>query len=321
MKILVTGGAGFIGSNFLNDLFTSKIELEFSKVYCLDSLTYASSRNNWSTATLSDARFNFILGDINDSRIINELVAEVDLVINFAAESHVDNSIKNPELFVSTNVLGVTNILNSLVKFKNKRLVQISTDEVYGTISQGSWDESFPVSPNSPYSASKASADILCSAFHKTYGTDVVITRCSNNYGPNQFPEKLIPLTIKKLLAGEQVPIYGNGLQKREWIHVSDHCDGIAKVARNGKSGEIYNIGSGNEVENISIVKKIISYLRLDESQISHVTDRLGHDSRYSVNYEKIRNELGFNPKIDFEKGLEDTIDWYVSNFSNVAIQ
>jgi dTDP-glucose 4,6-dehydratase len=265
---------------------------------------------------LNDPRLHFIVGSINDKVLVSELVTKVDTIVNFAAESHVDRSIENPELFLVTNVLGTTNILNALVGRNDKKLVQISTDEVYGSIDDGSWDEFSEVSPNSPYSASKASADLLCKAFHKTYGVNVVVTRCSNNYGPNQFPEKLIPLTVKKLTSGESVPIYGNGLQTREWIHVDDHCLGIALVLSKGRSGEIYNIGSGIEIENIRLVEFIITYLGLDLSQISHVADRLGHDSRYSVNFEKIVNELGYATKVGFEQGMRDTIDWYKVKFS-----
>jgi dTDP-glucose 4,6-dehydratase len=316
MNILVTGGAGFIGSNFVNRLFAEEYDIDFNQVYILDSLTYAGSKSNLNQSVLNDPRLHFIVGSINDKVLVSELVTKVDTIVNFAAESHVDRSIENPELFLVTNVLGTTNILNALVGRNDKKLVQISTDEVYGSIDDGSWDEVSEVSPNSPYSASKASADLLCKAFHKTYGVNVVVTRCSNNYGPNQFPEKLIPLTVKKLTSGESVPIYGNGLQTREWIHVDDHCLGIALVLSKGRSGEIYNIGSGIEIENMRLVEFIITYLGLDLSQISHVADRLGHDSRYSVNFEKIVNELGYATKVGFEQGMRDTIDWYKVKFS-----
>jgi len=316
MNILVTGGAGFIGSNFVNRLFAEEYDIDFNQVYILDSLTYAGSKSNLNQSVLNDPRLHFIVGSINDKVLVSELVTKVDTIVNFAAESHVDRSIENPELFLVTNVLGTTNILNALVGRNDKKLVQISTDEVYGSIDDGSWDEFSEVSPNSPYSASKASADLLCKAFHKTYGVNVVMTRCSNNYGPNQFPEKLIPLTVKKLTSGESVPIYGDGLQRREWIHVDDHCLGIALVLSKGRSGEIYNIGSGIEIENIRLVEFIITHLGLDLSRISHVADRLGHDSRYSVNFEKIVNELGYATKVGFEQGMRDTIDWYKVKFS-----
>ena len=316
MNILVTGGAGFIGSNFVNRLFAREYDIDFNQVYILDSLTYAGSKSNLNQSVLNDPRLHFIVGSINDKVLVGELVTKVDTIVNFAAESHVDRSIENPELFLVTNVLGTTNILNALVGKNDKKLVQISTDEVYGSIDHGSWDEFSEVSPNSPYSASKASADLLCKAFHKTYGVNVVMTRCSNNYGLNQFPEKLIPLTVKKLTSGESVPIYGDGLQRREWIHVDDHCLGIALVLSKGRSGEIYNIGSGIEIENIRLVEFIITHLGLDLSQISHVADRLGHDSRYSVNFEKIVNELGYATKVSFEQGMRDTVDWYKVKFS-----
>lgn len=316
MNILVTGGAGFIGSNFVNRLFAREYDIDFNQVYILDSLTYAGSKSNLNQSVLNDPRLHFIVGSINDKVLVGELVTKVDTIVNFAAESHVDRSIENPELFLVTNVLGTTNILNALVGRNDKKLVQISTDEVYGSIDHGSWDEFSEVSPNSPYSASKASADLLCMAFHKTYGVNVVMTRCSNNYGPNQFPEKLIPLTVKKLTSGESVPIYGDGLQRREWIHVDDHCLGVALVLSKGRSGEIYNIGSGIEIENIRLVEFIIKHLGLDLSQISHVADRLGHDSRYSVNFEKIVNELGYATKVSFEQGMRDTVDWYKVKFS-----
>lgn len=316
MDILVTGGAGFIGSNFVNRLFANEYRIDFDNVYVLDSLTYAASKENLNAQVLHDSRLHFTVGSINDRDIVAKLIDKVDVVINFAAESHVDRSISDPELFVVTNVLGVTNILNELVGKPQKRLVQISTDEVYGSISKGSWDEFSEVSPNSPYSASKASADLICLAFHRTFGVNVVITRCSNNYGPNQFPEKLIPLTIKNLMLGEKVPIFGDGLQTREWIHVNDHCDGIALALTKGDSGQVYNIGSGVEIENIRLVKMIIKHMGRDHSQIKYVADRLGHDTRYSVDFQKISENLGYAPKVNFDIGLVNTVDWYVARFS-----
>jgi dTDP-glucose 4,6-dehydratase len=318
MNILVTGGAGFIGSNFVNRLFSGSYNLKFSNVYVLDSLTYAGSLTNIDLNVREDSRFNFVCESINSSQVVNELIEKVDLVVNFAAESHVDKSIEDPELFVKTNVLGVTNILNALVRKGSGRLVQISTDEVYGSILTGSWDETFPVSPNSPYSASKASADLICQAFHKTFGVDVVITRCSNNYGPNQFPEKLIPLAIKNLLSGGKVPVYGDGQQQREWIHVDDHCSGIALVSENGKSGQIYNIGSGEEMKNIELIQLIINEIGLSNDRIEFVKDRLGHDLRYSVNFGKITSELNYAPEIDFISGLKSTVAWYINKYSLV---
>jgi dTDP-glucose 4,6-dehydratase len=317
MNILVTGGAGFIGSNFVNQLFSDSYNLSFNDVFVLDSLTYAGSLSNIEEKVRENNHFHFIRDSINNSQIVRELVEQVDLVINFAAESHVDKSIEDPELFVKTNVLGVTNILNALVRKGSGRLVQVSTDEVYGSIETGSWDENFPVSPNSPYSASKASADLLCQAFHRTFGVDVVITRCSNNFGPRQYPEKLIPLAIKKLMSGSNVPIYGDGQQKREWIHVDDHCSGIALVSQLGKAGEIYNIGSSLELKNVDLISVIIAEMGLKNDRIDFVKDRLGHDLRYSVNYNKIHSELNYAPKIDFGTGLKETVAWYVNHFSS----
>ena len=317
MNILITGGAGFIGSNFVNELFSGSYNINFNNVFVLDSLTYAGSLSNIEKNVKKNSSFHFIHDSINNSEIVRELVNQSDLIINFAAESHVDNSIEDPELFVKTNVLGVTNILNALVRKGSGRLVQVSTDEVYGSIETGSWDENFPVSPNSPYSASKASADLLCQAFHRTFGVDVVITRCSNNYGPRQYPEKLIPLAIKKLMSERNVPIYGDGQQKREWIHVDDHCSGIALVSQHGNAGEVYNIGSGIELKNIDLISLIIAELGLGNDRIDYVKDRLGHDLRYSVNYDKIQSELNYVPQIDFEEGLKKTVAWYVNSYSS----
>lgn len=319
MNILVTGGAGFIGSNFVNRLFSGSYNLSFDNVFVLDSLTYAGSLSNIELEVRENSRFHFIQDSINNSQVVGELVNQVDLIINFAAESHVDKSIEDPELFVETNVLGVTNILNALARKGTGRLVQVSTDEVYGSIETGSWDENFPVSPNSPYSASKAAADLLCQAFNRTFGVDVVITRCSNNYGPRQYPEKLIPLAIKKLLSGHNVPIYGDGQQAREWIHVDDHCSGIALVSQQGKAGEIYNIGSGLELKNIDLISLIIAEMGLNNDRIDFVKDRLGHDLRYSVNYDKIYSELNYQPQVDFRNGLKTTVAWYVNNFASRA--
>jgi dTDP-glucose 4,6-dehydratase len=319
MNILVTGGAGFIGSNFVNRLFSGSYNLSFDNVFVLDSLTYAGSLSNIELEVRENSRFHFIQDSINNSQVVGELVNQVDLIINFAAESHVDKSIEDPELFVETNVLGVTNILNALARKGTGRLVQVSTDEVYGSIETGSWDENFPVSPNSPYSASKAAADLLCQAFNRTFGVDVVITRCSNNYGPRQYPEKLIPLAIKKLLSGHNVPIYGDGQQAREWIHVDDHCSGIALVSQQGKAGEIYNIGSGLELKNIDLISLIIAEMGLNNDRIDFVKDRLGHDLRYSVNYDKIYSELNYQPQVDFRNGLKTTVAWYVNNLASRA--
>jgi dTDP-glucose 4,6-dehydratase len=311
MKILITGGAGFIGSNFVRHAINGDYE-GINKVTVLDKLTYAGNLNNF-TKTQRD-RFEFIHGDICNADLMNELVPKFDSIINFAAESHVDRSISNSRAFFDTNTIGVQTLLETLRNNPQVRMLQVSTDEVYGSIREGSWDENFPLSPNSPYSASKASAELLIKAYFVTYGLDVVTTRCSNNYGPFHYPEKLIPLFITNLILGKKVPVYGTGANVRDWLHVDDHCRGILAVLLNGKSGNIYNIGGGKELSNLEIAKKILLELSEDETRIEYVEDRPGHDFRYSVNWNKIRDELDYQPQIDFEKGLRETIDWYQSN-------
>jgi dTDP-glucose 4,6-dehydratase len=259
----------------------------------------------------------FVNGDVRDVELVTELVKRSDVIFNFAAESHVDRSIVDPEIFLSTNVGGTLNLLNAMRAHTGKRLVQISTDEVYGSILQGSWDETFPLKPNSPYSASKASADLMVLAFHATYDLDVVITRCCNNYGPFQFPEKLIPLFIKKLLNGEKVPIYGDGSQTREWIHVDDHCRGILLAAIKGESGEIYNLGTSDEIQNLDLAKILIYELDAAETKLDFVSDRPGHDQRYSLNTTKSKSALNFEAQIEFRDGLRETINWYRQNLSS----
>lgn len=315
MKLLVTGGAGFIGSNFVRRLLNSP-EYSNHEVVVLDLLTYAGNLNNLS-AISENSKFKFIHGDICDSKLLDKLVAEVDAVINFAAESHVDRSIDSAEIFVNTNVSGVLKILDAiLLSKKNVRFLQVSTDEVYGSIERGSWKEDSPLLPNSPYSASKASGELIAQAYHKTHGVDVVITRCSNNYGIHHHPEKLIPLFITNIIEGKKVPLYGNGSNVRDWLHVNDHCDAILAVLNNGKSGSVFNIGGGTELSNIEITRKILTKMKVNDSFIEYVEDRKGHDFRYSVDWSKIKTELGYSPKVDFEQGLEDTIDWYVKNKS-----
>lgn len=311
MRYLVTGGAGFIGSAFVRGLIQGSFQSGFEKIVILDSLTYSGSLKNLGEKILNDSRVQFVKGDIREIETVTELVKSSDIIFNFAAESHVDRSIVDPEIFLSTNVGGTLNLLNAMRTHPGKRLVQISTDEVYGSILQGSWDETFPLKPNSPYSASKASADLMALAFHATYDLDVVITRCCNNYGPFQYPEKLIPLFIKKLLSGETVPIYGDGSQTREWIHVDDHCRGILLAAHKGKAGEVYNLGTSDEIQNLDLAKILISELGAKDSQLDFVSDRPGHDQRYSLNTTKSRNDLGFEVKIEFRDGLRDTINWY----------
>lgn len=317
MKLLVTGGAGFIGSNFVDLLLRDGLELNFESVTVLDSMTYAADMANFSSKTLKDPRFSFIRGDVRDAKLVARLVTSADQIINFAAESHVDRSIENPTVFLETNVIGTLNILSAMKDSSNShcRLLQVSTDEVYGSIIEGSWDEHSPLEPNSPYSASKAAADLLIRSFHKTYGLDVVVTRCCNNYGPRQFPEKLIPYFVKLLLAGEQVPVYGNGFQRREWIYVADHCRGIARALSEGQSGSVYHFGSSDEFSNIEIVKMMLEILNLDENYIKFVPDRPGHDIRYSLNCTKSYDELGFENSVNFSDGFRSTIEWYAEKF------
>ena len=313
MRILVTGGAGFIGSNFVRRVFDG-LYPEINSVIVLDKLTYAGVKENLFNVPPSP-NFEFVQGDICDAGIVRELIDVSDGVINFAAESHVDRSISNAADFVQTNVTGVQVLLDAIKATGNqKRFLQVSTDEVYGSIESGSWDENFPLLPNSPYSASKAGGELLARSFNRTHGMDVVITRCSNNYGPYHFPEKLIPLFITNLMEGKKVPIYGNGKNVRDWLHVDDHCRGIYKVLINGRSGEVYNIGGGRELNNLEITDLILSLMDADSNSIEFVEDRKGHDVRYSVDWSKINNELGYEPQIKFEDGLRETIDWYRNN-------
>jgi dTDP-glucose 4,6-dehydratase len=278
----------------------------------LDKLTYAGTLTNL-TGLPKDA-FEFIQGDICDQSLVRELGKRHDVIINFAAESHVDRSINSARDFMTTNIVGAQTLLETLRFGTVQTIIQVSTDEVYGSIENGSWDENFPLNPNSPYAATKASADLIARSYSKTYGVDVRITRCSNNYGPNQFPEKIIPLFITSLMDNKKIPLYGNGQNYREWLHVEDHCRAILKVLTNGKSGEIYNIGGGTELSNKDLTMKILNLMNKDESCIEYVEDRLGHDFRYSVNSRKILDQLGFTPKINFENGILDTINWYLNN-------
>ena len=308
MNLLVTGGAGFIGANFVKRQISLN-PLKASKIIVLDKLTYAGNLANF---TQNERElFEFIEGDICDVAVTEAIIKKVDYIVNFAAESHVDRSLINASSFVTTNILGTQVLLENSRRHGIEKFVQVSTDEVYGSVTEGSWDEDFPLMPNSPYSASKASADLLVRSYQKTFGLNTNITRCSNNYGPYQYPEKIIPLFVTNLLQKKKLPIYGTGSNIREWIHVEDHCRGIELVISNGKSGEIYNIGSGNEMTNLELAKLILKEMNEDESQIEFVDDRKGHDFRYSVSYERISRELGFVPQIDFLSGLRSTIDFY----------
>jgi dTDP-glucose 4,6-dehydratase len=311
MRILVTGGAGFIGSNFVRQLLLEKNL--YSRIVIMDSLTYAGTLTNL-TDVLEDSRIVFEEFDICNNKEVDRIMSEVDDVVHFAAESHVDRSISGSNTFIQTNIVGTHTLLESARKYKIRRFLQVSTDEVYGSISEGSWPENHPLLPNSPYSSSKASADLLARSYNRTYDLDVVITRCSNNYGPNQFPEKLIPLFVTNCILGLKLPVYGSGGNIRDWLHVSDHCQGIIKALQYGKSGEIYNIGGGTEMTNLEITTVILNHFGLSESSIEYVSDRLGHDQRYSVDCSKAMNEIGYKPEIDFTSGIADTIDWYINN-------
>lgn len=311
MKLLVTGGAGFIGSCFIRHILNKYPDY---KIINLDLLTYAGNIDNLNDLK-NNLNYSFIQGNICDKRIVSELMSQVDCCINFAAESHVDRSIAEPEIFVYTNVLGTQNLLETAKDYNIKRYIQISTDEVYGTLgATGRFTETTPLAPNSPYSASKAGADMLVRAYFETFKLPVLITRCSNNYGPYQYPEKLIPLFIKNLLNNKHVPVYGDGMNVRDWLYVYDHCSAIDTVLHKGKEGEVYNIGGNNEKPNIEITKLLIKALGKDESLINYVEDRLGHDRRYAIDSSKIQNELGWSPSVTFEEGIEKTIDWYINN-------
>ena len=313
MRLLVTGGAGFIGSNFVRRIVNGTYS-GVSQLTVLDKLTYAGTLKN--LEMLPADSFEFIKGDIANPDLISDLTKRNDAIVNFAAESHVDRSITGARDFIETNVLGVQNLLAASLQNQVSVFVQVSTDEVYGSISEGSWSEEYPLLPNSPYSASKASADLICRSYNRTFGMDIRVTRCSNNYGPHQFPEKVIPLFVTNLIDNGKVPLYGNGLNVRDWLHVDDHCDGIYSVLSEGKSGNIYNIGGGRELTNRELTEIILRKFDRDESSIEYVTDRLGHDLRYSVSHEKISRELGYKPKVNFEDGIEETIEWYKRNES-----
>ncbi|QSX07157.1 dTDP-glucose 4,6-dehydratase [Sedimentibacter sp. zth1] len=316
MKILVTGGAGFIGSNFIYYMLNKYDDYE---IVCLDKLTYAGNIITLATA-LKNSRFKFIKGDIADRKLVYDLFEKekFDIVVNFAAESHVDRSVTNPEIFLVTNVLGTQVLLDASNKYGVLRFHQISTDEVYGDLPIERKDlyftENSLIHTSSPYSASKASADLLVQAYYRTYGTPITISRCSNNYGAFQFPEKLIPLMIIKALNKGKLPVYGNGLNVRDWLYVIDHCKAIDLIIHSDKVGEVYNIGGHNEKSNIEVVKTILNKLNCDESLIEYVSDRPGHDRRYAINPEKICNEFGWNPTIKFDEGISNTIQWYLNN-------
>ncbi|MBQ4527054.1 MAG: dTDP-glucose 4,6-dehydratase [Clostridia bacterium] len=316
MRHLITGGEGFIGTNYIRYILKMYPEDE---IICVDKLTYAGNYDNLKEFE-NDGRFTFEQVDICDRKAVYSLFEtySIDCVVNFAAESHVDRSIENPEIFLKTNIIGTEVLLDAVNKYAIKRFHQISTDEVYGDLPLDrpdlKFEEDWGIKTSSPYSASKASADLLCLAYFRTYGTPVTISRCSNNYGPYQFPEKLIPLMIEKAQRNESLPVYGDGKNIRDWLYVEDHCSAIDKIVRLGKIGEIYNIGGNNEKSNIEIVKIILEALKKPESLITFVKDRPGHDRRYAINSGKIQNELGWKPQTDFESGIQQTIEWYKNN-------
>ncbi len=325
-NILVTGGAGFIGSNFIKYMLAT---YEYN-IINIDSLTYAGNLENLKDIQ-DNAKYTFIKGDIRDREVLDEIFKEhnIDTVVNFAAESHVDRSIEDPELFLSTNILGTQALLDTAKKYwkvnpedkhcflfkEGVKYLQVATDEVYGTLGKdGMFTETTPLAPNSPYSASKAGADLIVRAYHETFGMPINITRCSNNYGPYQFPEKLIPLMINNCINDKELPVYGDGMQIRDWLHVKDHCTGIDTVLHKGKIGEVYNIGGNNEKANIEIVKLIVQTLGKSEELIKYVQDRPGHDRRYAIDNTKITTELGWTPSYTFEQGIKETIEWYLAN-------
>ncbi len=316
MKILITGGAGFIGANFIKYMKKTHPEDE---LVCLDALTYAGNLHNIEEF-LGAGGFRFVRGDIADTELTGRLFAseKFDAVINFAAESHVDRSIENPLVFLRTNIMGTASLLEAAKKHGVARFHQVSTDEVYGDLPLEREDlfftEETPLHTSSPYSSSKAAADLLAMSYYRTYGLPVTVSRCSNNYGPYQFPEKLIPLMIQKALAGESLPVYGDGLNVRDWLSVEDHCSAIDLIVRKGRPGEVYNVGGHNERKNIDVVKTILAILGRGEESITYVRDRAGHDRRYAIDPAKIKNELGWTPATDFESGIKSTVAWYLEN-------
>ena len=316
MRILVTGGAGFIGSHFVRTILSKGYPgLDGAEVVVLDALTYAGNRANLDPVADTD-RLTFVHGDILDVDVVDSLVAEADAVVHFAAESHVDRSITGARDFVMTNVVGTQTLLDAALRHRLGRFVHVSTDEVYGSIDEGSWPETHPLEPNSPYAASKASSDLIARSYARTHGLDVLVTRCSNNYGPYQFPEKVIPLFVTNLIDGATVPLYGDGLNVRDWLHVDDHCRGIALVLAGGRGGEVYNIGGGTELTNRELTELLLEKTGTDWSRVVPVEDRKGHDRRYSVDISKISAELGYEPLVPFEQGLADTVSWYRDNRS-----
>lgn len=313
MRYFVTGGAGFIGSNYVRGLLSGAWGSDMTSVTVFDAFTYAGNPANLAEF-VGDSRLSIVKGDIRDGSQIDSALPGHDVVVHFAAESHVDRSIESSSIFVTTNVLGTQQMLEAALRHDVQTFVHVSTDEVYGSIVEGSWDEEEPLLPNSPYAASKASSDLLARSYSRTFGLDVRITRCSNNFGSHQFPEKVIPLFITNLIDGNKVPLYGDGLNIRDWLHVDDHCQGIQLVVNSGRNGEIYNIGGGTELTNRELTMMILSAFDCGEEMVQPVADRLGHDRRYSVDWKKINLELGYSPTKNIENSLNDVINWYRVN-------
>ena len=311
MKMLVTGGLGFIGSNFIINALKKFPKYE---IINLDDELYGSNHSNLKNIKNSK-NYKFVKGNICDGKILKKLVKKCDLIVNFAAESHVDRSISNAKPFIDSNIVGVFNILEQ-IKNEKKKLIQISTDEVFGSLKKGSADEDYKLNPSSPYASSKASAELLVKSYETTFGCECIITRCTNNFGPRQFPEKLIPKTILLAYQNKKIPIYGSGKNIRDWIFVNDHCDAILKIISKGKNGESYNISGTNELDNITIVKKILKLMGKSTKNIDFVEDRPGHDFRYSLNASKIQKELDWSPSLNFDKSLKQTVDWYLENMT-----
>lgn len=312
MNILVTGGAGFIGSRYARGLLDGDLGRDGEvRVTVLDKLTYAGNTAN---LPLHDPRLTFVKGDILDGPLLDGLLPGHDAVVHFAAESHVDRSLLGASEFVTANVLGTQTLLDACLRAGVGRIVHVSTDEVYGSIAAGSWTEDAPLLPNSPYAASKAGSDMIARAYHRTHGLPVVITRCSNNYGPYQYVEKLVPLFVTRLLTGREVPLYGDGSNVREWLHVDDHCRAVQLVLERGVPGEVYNVGGGVELTNRELTGRLVELCGADWSSVRRVSDRKGHDLRYSVNSDKIRRELGYRPAVPFEDGLAEVVRWYRDN-------
>ena len=314
MRVVITGAAGFIGSRFAELLLAEAERLGYDDVVLLDALTYSGRRENMERSLSLGARF--VHGSITDAAVVDQALAGAHAVVHLAAESHVDRSITGAHDFFVTNVLGTQQLLESARRAGVSRFVHVSTDEVYGSIPVGSWREDHVLEPNSPYSASKAGSDLAALAYHRTYGLSVMVTRCSNNYGPRQFPEKVIPLFVTNLMDGLSVPLYGDGLNVRDWLHVDDHCRGILAVLEGGRPGEVYNIGGGTELTNRELTTRLLGLCGADESSVTPVADRLGHDRRYSVDWGKIHAELGYEPRVPFETGLAETVAWYQANES-----